>query len=511
MRNLHIPARMTTLLCLVFIFHSCSKDADLLSEYVITKDDNATNLQTYVVNDVFYINNNTDIVLDVLNNDNFEELSNVSITNTSTAQNGTIVINTDNTLTYTPKEEVTETEEFEDTFTYTAEEIDEEGTVTEEEAIVTVSNNESLNNNEAQRTNTPISSKVQEWKELFDNQTLEDDYQLALSLSDNLGDLYYLDVSPYVYMFQVTGEESYMEFAMQLFKNRIDNSVLASEVFNPNYDQSFTDQYYTWICNGNGVTKQCQGLTGEVSLNETRAMRTVARMLWVLSKSPTFLAKGNNRQRYENMLEWYIKNIWDKWTSRGSGHIYRSRTHMASHWAQIAWFLNKITGDSGYRKYYIGWSSGFSEGQFEGESMRKQLRDVTISGNRGYIWHGKWGTMTGTNDISHANAEVELMVLGAEMNDYWTTEDMNALITTFEELIFVSNNYKDSSYYIDGSGTGAALWDQGWVQLGRFSENFQNKLEMAEVSPTYYYYQKVRIANLAYNQAFLERNLFYPE
>ena len=100
MRNLHIPTRMTTLLCLVFIFHSCSKDADLLSEYVITKDDNATNLQTYVVNDVFYINSNTDIVLDVLNNDNFEELTNVSITNTSTAQNGTIVINTKTRLVY---------------------------------------------------------------------------------------------------------------------------------------------------------------------------------------------------------------------------------------------------------------------------------------------------------------------------------------------------------------------------------------------------------------------------
>ena len=66
MRNLHIPTRMTALLCLVFIFHSCSKDADLLSEYVITKNDNATNLQTYVVNDVFYINNNSDIVFSLV-------------------------------------------------------------------------------------------------------------------------------------------------------------------------------------------------------------------------------------------------------------------------------------------------------------------------------------------------------------------------------------------------------------------------------------------------------------
>jgi len=143
MRNLHILTRMTASLCLVFIFQSCSKDADLLSEYVITKDENATNLQTYVVNDVFYINNNSDIILDVLNNDNFEELSNVSIINTTTAQNGNIEINNDNTLTYTPKEEVIETEEFEDSFTYTAEEVEEDGTVTQEVGTVTVTNNES--------------------------------------------------------------------------------------------------------------------------------------------------------------------------------------------------------------------------------------------------------------------------------------------------------------------------------------------------------------------------------
>ena len=167
MRNLHIPTRMTVLLCLVFIFHSCSKDADLLSEYVITKNDNATNLQTYVVNDVFYIDSSTHIVLDVLNNDNFDELSNVSITNTSTAQNGTIVINSDNTLTYTLKEEVIVTEEFEDTFTYTAEEVDEEGTVTEEEAIVTVSNDDSIFE-DTHRNPSQISEDVKEWQEKFD-------------------------------------------------------------------------------------------------------------------------------------------------------------------------------------------------------------------------------------------------------------------------------------------------------------------------------------------------------
>ncbi|ASV28842.1 Ig-like domain-containing protein [Maribacter cobaltidurans] len=495
---------MAAILCLLFIFQSCSKDADLLSDYVINNEKSLA-LQKYVVNDQFYVTNSNSIILDVLNNDRFNNPQGVTITETSLPENGNVVINSDNTLTYSPKTEVTETQEFTDTFTYTAEEVQEDGTTTEEEGTVTVSNDD------VHRTPTSISAKVQKWKKLFDEQVLDDQYQLSLSLSNNLGDLYYLDVSPYVYMFQVTGEDSYMDFAMKLFKNRMDNAIVAKNVYNSNYTQSFNDSYLTWICDGDGVTKQCQENTGEISLNESRAMRTVARMLYVLSKSPSYLERNNNQENFENMLSWFQTNIWNKWIDRGLGHIYRSRTHMASHWAQIAWFLNKITGDEKYRKYYIGWSSGFLEGEFKGESMRKQLREVNLSGKKGYVWNGAWGVMTGSNDISHANAEVELMVLGAEMNDYWTLDDMDALINTFDELIFVSNSWDESTYYIDGSGSGSALWDQGWVQLGRFSQELQNKLENAELLPPYFYYQKIRLANMAYNQAFLEQKLFYPE
>jgi len=185
---------------------------------------------------------------------------------------------------------------------------------------------------------------------------------------------------------------------------------------------------------------------------------------------------------------------------------------MSSHWGQIAWFLSEIKNDDKYRTVYSGWSSGMTEGSYKGESMRKQLREVSLSsGTVGYIWNSEWGSMTGSNDVSHANAEVELMVLGAEMNDYWTLNDMENLINTFDQLIIKSSNWDNNAYFIDGSGSEAALWDQGWVQLGRFSETLQSKLESAELLPTYYYSQKVRIANLAYNRAFLESNLFYPE
>jgi hypothetical protein len=235
-------------------------------------------------------------------------------------------------------------------------------------------------------------------------------------------------------------------------------------------------------------------------------------MLWVLSKSPSYLSRNGNQQIYDDMLSWFEKHIWEKWESRGIGHLYRSRTHMSSHWGQMAWFLHKITGTPKYRSFYENWSyAGFPSGPHTGGNMRNQLREVNANGGTGYVWNGLWGSMSGSNDVSHANAEVELMILGAEMGDYWSQTDMQRLINTFEGLIFKSNSWNNQAYYIDGGGSEAALWDQGWVQLGRFSSELQAKLENAELLPTYYYYQKVRIANLAYNQAHLENNLIYPE
>ncbi|SKB46379.1 Ig-like domain-containing protein [Maribacter arcticus] len=168
----------------LFSLFSCSKDADLLSEYVITKDDGLQSI-ALLANDSFYMApGQGSILMDVLNNDNISDNANVTIIETSSPINGTVTINNDNTLTYkawedptlintnsipeettpeqttpvesTPEEttpeqttpvestpeETTPVEStpIEDTFTYTAEVVDEEtGTATIEEATVTVS------------------------------------------------------------------------------------------------------------------------------------------------------------------------------------------------------------------------------------------------------------------------------------------------------------------------------------------------------------------------------------
>lgn len=161
-------------LCLFFsilIFVSCSKDSDLMADYVAldpevligtfvrsdtyqvsiisnSEDDTVeininsgssgtiTNSGTSgtTVNDTFQTSSSVSIVLDVLANDTFEKPEEVLIIEVSQPNNGNVVINSDNTLTYTPNALVAG----EDNFTYTTEFNDENGKLSTETGTVKV-------------------------------------------------------------------------------------------------------------------------------------------------------------------------------------------------------------------------------------------------------------------------------------------------------------------------------------------------------------------------------------
>ncbi len=170
------PQSPLVMLCLIFTvitLFSCSKDSDLMADYIALEPDvligtyvkndsyqisisnnpeddtfeitvnnessetNASGSNGTTVNDSYQISSNVSIILDVLANDTFENKDEISIIETSQPNNGNVVINDDNTLTYTPEEIVT-TEPVTDTFTYTAEVQNKDGTVTSGEAIVNI-------------------------------------------------------------------------------------------------------------------------------------------------------------------------------------------------------------------------------------------------------------------------------------------------------------------------------------------------------------------------------------
>lgn len=140
--------KMSLLISLLFLVTACSKDADLLSDYVIAKDADLQSIALLVDDQFFIGNDQTSIVMDVLNNDNFGSDVQVSIVETSTPKNGEVIINADNTLTYSPHrvintdeastpEETTETPA-EDSFTYTTEVTTPDNDVSRQEATVSI-------------------------------------------------------------------------------------------------------------------------------------------------------------------------------------------------------------------------------------------------------------------------------------------------------------------------------------------------------------------------------------
>lgn len=113
-------------------FFSCSKDTDLLADYVVSDRQEARLIGNLVADDYYFIANNKSTVLDVLSNDVFENPEKVKITEVSTPTNGTLTINEGKTLTYTVGTEAPVTEESEEPETSSQEETLEENQTSEE-------------------------------------------------------------------------------------------------------------------------------------------------------------------------------------------------------------------------------------------------------------------------------------------------------------------------------------------------------------------------------------------
>lgn len=154
------------MLLILLIFISCSKDTDLLLDNITSNDEEAFLASNIVIDDRFVIPYSSEVILDVLANDSFEETENVKIIDTSDPENGTVVINENNTISYYPingdsennpenetddsnSEELAEEQsddkttegsqsENTDEFTYTTETIDEEGNTTKQSGTVTL-------------------------------------------------------------------------------------------------------------------------------------------------------------------------------------------------------------------------------------------------------------------------------------------------------------------------------------------------------------------------------------
>ena len=90
----------------LFIIFSCSKDSDLLADYVVGDAESAQLFYGRVQDDIFFSTNESSVILDVLANDGFINSKKVNIIDVTQPTKGSVVINADKTLTYTPTDTI---------------------------------------------------------------------------------------------------------------------------------------------------------------------------------------------------------------------------------------------------------------------------------------------------------------------------------------------------------------------------------------------------------------------
>ncbi|CAG2532918.1 hypothetical protein MAR621_03112 [Maribacter dokdonensis] len=252
--------------------------------------------------------------------------------------------------------------------------------------------------------------------------------------------------------------------------------------------------------------------TRGLPLWESYLFRYVATMLRIMYQSPNLRAMNNGslvgstyQYNYDELLSWVETHMWDKWVAAGIGNLYRSRTHMASHWARIGQELHIITGEAKYKTVFDDISfDGMSN--YNGASIRSRIYNLS----NGYSMYQTWESNS-LQDTDHASDIMSYIVNAYEQGYYWTADDIQKFINTFKNVIWDNPNVFEFSKYLNGSGTGAAehLWE--WAFLAKYDTELYNRYT-AETYPTVDSYFKGHGAGvMLLVQAYREDSVVYPE
>lgn len=320
----------------------------------------------------------------------------------------------------------------------------------------------------AQPAETPVAS-VAHWEgEFRDHEPRYFAENLDLSTSSDSWDYYDLayGIDAFTSMYEATGKRRYAVRALTLVQNTVNRSRPVGDLHS-----QFHDGYRGWVSQRSDVRGD------EVPLFESYAWRYVTRLLRVVRQSPTLFADDAIRAQYRRLLSFSETNIFAKWYSRGAAdNIYRSRTHMAAHWAYIAVDLAVLTRDQQRRQRYLTVFRNINRDLPNYDSsLRQQMRESpVISG--AYFWDDTWASHDRPGqDVAHGNGVISYLVEANAVGREWTVADMGRLVRTFDRVVWPRAGR--GHQYIDGSGTGTGWFADGFVKLGRFSPALQRRLE----------------------------------
>lgn len=307
------------------------------------------------------------------------------------------------------------------------------------------------------------------WDRRFDRYwRSEQDGEIALSRSPDSWDHYSLSysVDSLTVAYQATGNRAYLDDALRLVENVVASARPSRSL--PGSD--FKDGFRGWA--------SAQESGDEVPLYESYFWRYATSLLAVIHETPRLADDAAIQSRYRALLAFAERHVAQKWLERGArDSIFRSRTHMAAHWALIGLNLAELTADGERRSQYRGIASAIDRGMPNngGASLREQLQPNPRDG-AAYYWSDVWGTASRPGqDVSHGSGVISYMVAAQQRGGEWTATDITRFVRLLDAVVWPRAGLVTE--YVDGSGVSNGWLADGWVKLGRFDPDLQRRLE----------------------------------
>lgn len=273
-------------------------------------------------------------------------------------------------------------------------------------------------------------------------------------------------------MYEATGKTEYLDRALYYINNVVASAQLSASI----RTSQERDAYLGWP-----AFEEPDIRGDEIPLYESFMWRYVTRLLRVIRQTPQLYDNQNYRKQYDALLQFTEVNIFEKWYSRDPEEIYRSRTHMASHWAYITLDLWLISEDANrkarYQEVFTKINTDLSP--YYPSSLREQIIP-NQKDHSAYFWDAVWGSYAKPGqDVGHGNNVVAYMIEAHDQGIYWTDADMEGLKNLLMKVLWDgSTTTPVFSGYLDGSDPGGGdFQSDGFMKLGRYDPNIQRLYE----------------------------------
>ncbi|MBW7891564.1 MAG: hypothetical protein H3C48_11185 [Chitinophagaceae bacterium] len=327
------------------------------------------------------------------------------------------------------------------------------------------------------------------WQELFEQKytTLckgDETVRESYFKTSQSGDAYdFMELSaildPLVCMYKSTGKDSYRNDLITIINNVIATAQVSKSI--PGNKYAYKDDYLSWISKN-----RLEGYNNEHVLYEGYIFRFITLFLYHLHQEGWDRLSSANQDWYQQTVSFIEENVWEKWISRSrrSNNVnspytifLRTRTHMGSHNAFIAFFLKEITSSPTIKSECTEMYNMYDL------LLRRNLKPNPDMPDA-YVWNSTWDDVSGTQaqqggttavqDVAHGNHVLVYITTSRKFgNTNWTDADIEKLSNTVRLVIFdpVKFSFKN---LVDGtSSTGIEdrrgnAQAEGWIKLSWF-------------------------------------------